>query len=152
MLTELYTVHRSELYNYCCMMCGNKSEAEDLLQESFIKAILNMELLEELGEKQRRAWLYKVARNLFYDRCRRAALEKRNPVQEEETIEEGFSNVEVGMILSSLPADLSAIFIKRYFEGYTSGEIAEEYGMSASGVRASLSRARAILRDEIREG
>ena len=74
---------------------------------------------------------------------------KTATVQEEETIEEGFSNVEVGMILSSLPADLSAIFIKRYFEGYTSGEIAEEYGMSASGVRASLSRARAILREQI---
>ena len=34
MIAELYTVYRTELLKYCCMICGNVSDAEDLLQDS----------------------------------------------------------------------------------------------------------------------
>ena len=150
MITKLYTVYRAELLKYCCMMSGNVSDAEDLLQETFRKALSNLDLLEELGEKERRAWLYKVARNLFYDACRRRAVERNYPMRPEET-DGGFSVAETAMILSALPPDLAQLFIKRYFEGYTSKELAEEYGLSPSGVRAALSRARKLLRDKLNE-
>ena len=143
-------VHRAELMKYCCMMCGNESEAEDLLHETFMKALSNLDLLEELGERERRAWLYKVARNLFYDTCRRRTVEQNNQVPVEEETDGGFSEVETAMILSSLPPDLSHLFIKRYFDGYTSKELAEEYGLSSSGVRAALSRARKLLREKLK--
>ena len=55
MIAELYTAYRTELLRYCCMICGNNSDAEVLLQETFLKALSNLELLEELGEKERRA-------------------------------------------------------------------------------------------------
>lgn len=150
MIAELYTVYRTELLRYCCMICGNVSDAEDLLQETFMKALSNLDLLEELGEKERRAWLYKVARNLFYDACRRRTVEQNNQIQAEEETDGGFSEVEVAMILSSLPPDLSQFFIKRYFDGYTSKELAVEYGLSPSGVRAALSRARKLLREKLK--
>ena len=41
--------------------------------------------------------------------------------------------------------------IKRYFDGYTSKELAEEYGLSPSGVRAALSRARKLLREKLKQ-
>ena len=151
MIAELYTVYRTELLKYCCMICGNISDAENLLQETFIKALSNLNLLEELGEKERRAWLYKVARNLFYDACRRRTLENRYRIWGEEETDGGFSEVETAIILSSLPPDLSGLFIKRYFEGYTSKELAEEYGLSPSGVRAALSRARKLLSKKMKE-
>jgi RNA polymerase sigma-70 factor (ECF subfamily) len=151
MITELYTVYRAELMKYCSMICGNTGDAEDLLQETFMKALSNLDLLEELGEKERRAWLYKVARNLFYDACRRRAVERSYCAQaEEETDDGGLSESETAMILATLPPDLSQLFIKRYFEGYTSKELAEEYGLSPSGVRAALSRARRILREKLK--
>ena len=149
MITELYTVYRPELLKYCFRICGNVSDAEDLLQETFMKALSNLDLLEELGEKERRAWLYKVARNLFYDACRRRTVEENHRMQPEEETDGGFSEIETAMVLSSLPPDLSRLFIKRYFEGYTSKELAEEYGLSPSGVRAALSRARKLLREEL---
>ena len=162
MITELYTVHRAELLKYCSMMCGNAADAEDLLQETFMKALdllqetfmkalSNLDLLEELGTKERRAWLYKVARNLFYDLCRRRAVAKEKIVATVEETDGGFSEVETAMILSMLPPDLSQIFIKRYYEGYTSRRLADEYGLSPSGVRAALSRARNILREKLKE-
>ena len=149
MITELYTVYRPELLRYCCMMCGNVSDAEDLLQESFMKALSNLNLLEELGERERRAWLYKVARNLFYDACRRRTVEKNSLMWAEEEPDGGFSEVETAMILAALPPELSRLFVRRYFEGHTSKELAEEYGLSPSGIRAALSRARKLLREKL---
>lgn len=151
MVTELYTVYRSELLKYCCTMCGNISDAEDLLQETFMKALSNLDLLEELKPKEQRAWLYKVARNLFYDLCRRRRVERNKQMHADEKTDENFSEVETAMILSTLPPDLSQLFIKRYFESYNSKRLAEEYGLSPSGVRAALSRARNILREKLKE-
>ncbi len=151
MITELYTVYRAELLKYCCMMCRNVSDAEDILQATFMKALSNSDLLEELGEKERRAWLYRVARNLFYDICRRRAVEQNSQMQTEEETDGGFSEIETAMILSSLPPDLSRLFVKRYFDGYTSKELAEEYGLSPSGIRAALSRARKLLREKMKQ-
>ena len=149
MITELYSVHRAELLSYCRAMCGDTADAEDLLQETFVRALSDQDLLEELGEKQRRAWLYKVARNLFYDACRRRTAEKSLRLTAEEETEGGFSAVDTAMILSSLPPELAAVFVKRYLQGYTSTELAEEYGLSPSGIRAMLSRARKALKAKI---
>ena len=151
MIAELYTVYRTELLNYCLMMCGNAGDAENLLQETFLRALSNLDLLEDLKEKERRAWLYKVARNLFYDQCRRIRTENAYRPDPEEYTDGGFSEVETAIILASLPPDLSQIFRKRYFEGCNSRELAEEYGLTPSGVRAALNRARKILREKLKE-
>ena len=55
MIDELYLTYRPELLKYCCMICGNVSDAEDLLQETFLRALNNLDTLEELNEKQRRS-------------------------------------------------------------------------------------------------
>ena len=151
MINELYTEYRSELLKYCCMICGNISDAEDLLQETFMRALSNLDLLEELGEKERRAWLYKVARNLFYDICRRRAVEAQHPMQTEDCTYGTFSEIDAALVLSALPPDLAQLFIKRYFDGYTSAELAEAYGLSPSGIRAALSRCRKLLKEKIKE-
>lgn len=148
MVAELYTVFGSELLNYCCMMCRNIGDAQDLLQETFLKALSYQDLLEGMETKQRRAWLYKVARNLFYDQCRRRAVEKKYSPAPDIEDDTTYSEAEVGFLLSVLPSDLSELFIKRYLEGYNSKELSELYGCSASGIRAKLSRARKILREE----
>ena len=149
MITELYTVYRDELYRYCRRMCGNERDAEDLLQETFLKALSETDLMEELGEHERRAWLYRVARNRFYDLCRRRTVEREHPPACEEETDSVFSEAETAMILSSLPPEMSRVFVRRYFEGYTSKELAEEYDMTPSGIRTMLARARRLLRDKM---
>ena len=151
MITELYAAYRAELLKYCNAMCGNLSDAEDLLQETFIKALSHLDLLEVLSEKQRRAWLYKVARNLFYDACRRRQTEKNHRLIVDEETDCGFTEVEKDILLSALPPDLADVFVKRCFEGYTSSELARIYGLSPSGIRAMLSRARKALKENLNE-
>ena len=151
MITELYTVYQQELLKYCAMICGNTGDAEDLLQETFMRALANLDVLEDLDEKQRRAWLYGVARNLFFDMCRRETVRKNHAFPSEDAADSGFSEAEAAMILSSLPPDLAQVFVKRYFLGYTSEELAEEYGLSASGIRTMLSRTRKALKEKLNE-
>ncbi len=152
MIDKLYTVYRSELLRYCYTICGNISDAEDLLQETFARALANLDILEELGENQQRSWLYKVARNIFYDHCRRENL-RRNILDllSEQTEEEDISAPETALLLAKLPPELFAVFVKRYFLGYTSKEIAQEYGLSPSGIRAMLSRARKALKELLKD-
>lgn len=151
MITKLYTVYRPELLRYCCRICGNVSDAEDLLQETFIRALSHLDLLEDLNEPKRRAWLYQVVKNLFYDNCRKQALAQSHRIPSEEETDGGFSELETAMLLSTLPPELSQLFIKRYFQGYSSKELAEEYGLSPSGVRAALSRARKLLQEKLKD-
>lgn len=151
MINELYGRHRPELLKYCCMICGSVSDAEDLLQETFLRALQNLDVLVPLDEAQRRAWLYRVARNLFYDACRRQAVAQRRTETAEDAVDDGFPAVEVALILSTLPPELSRLFIRRYFEGYTAKELAAETGLTPAGVRSALSRARALLREKLKE-
>lgn len=149
MIAEMYGAHYAELLKYCGMMCGNASDAEDLTHDVFMKAMRHSDLLAELGQRERRAWLYKTARNLFYDACRKKEVERRHPPEAEDRTDGGFSDVETALVLSCLPEELKRIFIGRHFHGLTSRELAKEYGCSPSGIRAMLARARKTLRETL---
>ena len=75
MWEALYKAHYPELLRYCAAACHDPALAEDLTQEVFLKALQNVDTFEGLGPSQRRAWLYRTARNLFVDAMRRTARE-----------------------------------------------------------------------------
>ena len=57
---ELYEEHFRELVAYGSRMCESRELAQDLAQETFIKAQMNGETLESLPPNKRRAWLYRT--------------------------------------------------------------------------------------------
>lgn len=63
LLRQLYQKYQKEIYLYLYSLCKNRELAEDLLQETFLKAILS--LSDE--HTNMRAWLYMVARNLYFN-------------------------------------------------------------------------------------
>ena len=62
-LLKLYSLYQKELYLYLYSFCGDRHLAEDLLHETFLKALLAL----PDGHTNMRAWLYMVARNLYYN-------------------------------------------------------------------------------------
>lgn len=66
-LLKLYKAYQKEVYLYLYSLCGDKDLAEDLTQETFMKAILS--LSDE--HSNMRAWLYMVARNLYFNHRKR---------------------------------------------------------------------------------
>lgn len=154
MVEALYRLHRQALYGYCLSMTESGAWAEDLCQEVFVRAMEHYEELAELQEKQRRAWLYKTARNLFIDQVRRQAREQNKaPVllEPEEYEEQGFSNTEVWELLGALPPLHRELCLKRYVQGYNARELGEMYGEPPSTIRSKLKEARNILKQQLKE-
>ena len=63
---ELYEDHYKELVAYGKRMSGSKELAEDLVQETFVKALMNTEVVEDLSPSKQRAWLFRTFKNLFF--------------------------------------------------------------------------------------
>jgi len=154
LIEELYEKLGKEIFGYCCGLSGGDPElAGDIMQDTFIRAMTNMDVLENLDPKQRRAWLYKTAKNIFIDRVRRAASEQQklhyfNP---EELDENTFDDIEAQQILLLLPPELRTLFRMRYIDGYNSSELGEIFNLSPSTVRAKLSAAKKLLKAKLLE-
>lgn len=144
MIEELYTIHFQELLAYIVSACRNREEAEDIVQECFASAMANLDVLEELSRKQRRAWLYKCSKNIMIDRIRK---KKSKPeINPQESTNDDLSIFSVNELLTKLPSDEATIFSMRYFYGYNSTEIGKKLSLPPGTVRSKLSSARSKLR------
>lgn len=148
---DLYTKFYKELRTYCAAMTKNRSSAEDLLQETWLKAFTHWEDVEDMSTGQCRAWLYKTARNLYIDQVRK---QSREMPAEEETLalasfEEDLSKAAVAQLIARLPAEEKSLFTMRYFEGYNSRELGELFALPPATVRSRLASAKRRLRDWI---
>ncbi len=122
-------------------MTQERFAAEDLVQETLLRAIQNIDILEGLSERQRRSWLNKTAKNIYIDTLRKNS---RLTVMPENLAapETDFSDLEIYEFLARLPPDEKTVFTLRYIEGYTSREIGEILGIPSSTARSRLMSAR----------
>lgn len=149
MWEEIYQRHYQELLKYCLGACRDRELSEDLVQETFLKALQNADTFEDLGPSQRRAWLFRTMKNLIYDRYRRAVLESQYLQTLDEdagVLDPGIQKVENEMVLQKLSPEDRALFTLRYIEGCNASEIAEMLGIPSGTVRARLSRCRKYLK------
>lgn len=149
MIEQLYTAYRAEILKYCVSLSKNYALAEDITQETFLRALGNVDTLEGLELAQRRAWLYRTARNIFIDKIRQ---EKRRVDEEEERIfEEDYSKVIVEQICRCLTDEEKTIFFLRHMEGYNATELGEMLDIPASTIRAKLATIRKKLAKEYKD-
>ena len=151
-LKQLYQKYRKEIYLYIYSLCKNKSLAEDLLQETFLKAMLSL----PDDHTNMRAWLYLVARNLFFNDYHRkkenVPLEKVENLQGEGTQEvlEGILKEEKNRILylamNKLEQRKREILLMQYFGGLSQKEIAAILKITPENVRVLSYRAKRELR------
>ena len=103
MVEELYTTFRKDLLRYCTAM--TQAGAEDLVQETFLRAMAHLDELEDMGRSRQRSWLYKTARNLYIDQMRkqsREVLGGEEPLMAA-SFEEDFSIPAVAQLVGFLP-------------------------------------------------
>jgi RNA polymerase sigma-70 factor (ECF subfamily) len=152
MIEELYDSYFEELLKWCTMMTREKEQAEDLVQEGFLRAMDNEEVLSGLSKKQQRSWLYRTIRHLYIDKIRHSAYETVTETFSEEgsTMEE----LEVLLykeLLLELPEEERLMFVMRYLEGYNSKELGEFWGLSPGTIRSKLFWARNRLKKALME-
>ncbi len=156
-LEQLYKHYSKPLYYFLWKLSGSAHAAEDLTQETFVRATISLYTYE--GEEAR-AWLFKVARNLYIDewrkRKRRQAIPLLNLLRTdedfvspyglpEETVlaEEQLSDIKE--LLGFLPEHYRTILYLREAENFSYAEIETTMELSADQVKVTLHRARKKL-------
>lgn len=148
MIEELYQRYYRELTAWCRGMTQSESLAEDLVQEAFLRALINIEVLETLRENQRRAWLYRTVKNLYLDRVRHSAYETtKETVPEQTEIRDVYAEIDYGQLLEQLPGEEGVLFAMRYLQGYNSRELGRMFDLPEGTVRSKLFSARKHLRE-----
>ena len=149
MWEELYKQHYQELLRKAVCICRNSAQAEDAVQETFLRALQNVSVVEDLGPSQRRAWLFRALKNLLTDGFRRNTLEDQYtqelPPEAAMEQEPGFEDIENELFLSRLPPEEQLVFRLRFLEGYPGEEISVMLNLPAGTVRSRLSRSRKKL-------
>jgi RNA polymerase sigma-70 factor (ECF subfamily) len=150
-LTDLYEEYEAPLRSYAARLARDRDRADDLVQETFLRAMNHVDLLALLEPHQRRAWLYRTLKNLFLDqedaRYRQEALVERLAW---DVPAAGYRPHET---ISPNPFDLvpehyRELFKMRYVWGMNSTEIAEQLGVPAATVRSRLHLALVKLRSQ----
>jgi len=155
--------HMDVLYNFALRMTNNPADAEDLLQETFLKAYRFWESYEQ-GTNVR-AWLFRILKNSYINRYRKetrepetvdydegktayamlrtAALDPDNP---QEAMFGNLLDDDVAGAIAVLPDEFRTVLILCDIEGLTYEETAEFVDIPLGTVRSRLHRARKVLR------
>lgn len=149
MIEQLYMDYYEQILRYLVSLSKNYALAEDITQETFLRAMANVNILEELETQKCRAWLYRTAKNIFIDKVRRE--KKEAEAEEEGVFEEDFSIVMVEQLCNYLTDEEKAMFWLRYMEGYNATELGEIFNMPPSTIRAKLASAKRKLAEQYRK-
>ncbi len=152
-LDDLYRRHAPEIFRYTFAVLGNRADAEDVTQATFVNALRAL----ERGEQPRKPanWLLAISHNLMRQRFRQ---ERARPAQVElegdlpQPLQPDDETPSVGELVSALgripPSQREAI-VMREFEGRSYAEIAEILGVTTSALETLLFRARRSLAGEL---
>lgn len=158
--------HADLLYNYALRMTNNAADADDLVQETFLKAFRFWDKYEK--GTNIRAWLFRIMKNSYINRYRREAKEPDtvdydeiqnfyNTIRDEaaeanDLQESAFGNLlddDIATAIAALPEDFRTVVILCDIEGLTYEEIAEFLDCPLGTVRSRLHRGRSLLRTRL---
>ena len=154
----LYEIHLRRIYRFLFFQINDEQEAEDLTEQTFIKAWEKLKSFRIKKGGTFSAWLFKIAKNLMLDFFRKKRDVSLLDVPEPKT----FDNVEEKIYLDEksrqlkraidkLPITLRQAVILRYFEELPYEQIAKALGKRKGAVRVIVFRALKALRKELQE-
>lgn len=154
-IDELYENYEQHLLRFAISLTGNRDEADDLVQETFLKAMGNMALLGTLSRPQVKSWLFKVLKNCLIDKKRKEKFEVLSEPEEDEDIfsleDEVGSRLMAQQALSLLTEKSRDILYKKYILNMNSSEIASALKIPASTVRWHIHTALNLLKNKYKK-
>jgi len=158
--------HMDALHNFALRLTGDEDDANDLLQETYLRAFRFFDKFEK--GTNCKAWLFRIMKNSFINAYQK---KKKTPVQlDYEEVEKYYENVkpsnpddahltsdtfesllddEVSQAIAKLPEDFRTVIILTDIEGFTYEEVAEFVDCPIGTVRSRLHRARKMLYTEL---
>jgi len=160
--------HMDALYNFALRMTGDEDDADDLVQETYLKAFRFFDKFEK--GTNCKAWLFRIMKNSFINDYRKNTKEPNKVDYEDiqnfyETIKsdeveskhyelDAFSNLlddDISNAITELPEDFRTVIILSDIEGFSYEEIADFVDIPVGTVRSRLHRARKMLYTQLYE-
>ncbi len=153
---SLVSGEQERLRRFLLALClGNKAEADDIAQETFLKAYLSSVGYQDKGRFA--AWLYRIAHNTFLDH-RKAdrpseTIDERLQVADDNAAsDDTFKYQELYAALAAIPPHERTAILLFYMQGYSAKEIAVITESTTDAVKMRLSRGREHLKDKLNDG
>jgi RNA polymerase sigma-70 factor (ECF subfamily) len=142
--------YQKPLFAYLAGRMGNALEAEEAAQESFVRAFLSLKKLRK--PESFYAWLLGIAGRVAKEQFRSSAKHQRDR-EAAETMMEDAADLQkeypLEEAMAALPESYRQVILLRYYEGLSCQEVATRLDMPLGTVTKTLSRAYALLRQEI---
>ena len=155
MQEELYKRFSGKMYAVCLRYANNADDAQDLLQEGFIKVYRNLHRFRAEGSFE--GWIRRVFVNSSIEHFRKKALQlSKVSDKEENTIEDTDSSAldkmaekDIVRLIQELSPGYRTVFNLYVVEGYSHREIGDMLGISEGTSKSQLARARSILQKRV---
>lgn len=146
-LEDIFRAHQREIFMYLYRTLGNRQLAEDLAQETFLRACSSA--LRFRGESSPRTWLFVIARRTLADHFRRRAPEVllAEPADEAAIVPDHAQRLAVEEALATLPLLLREAVVLCDVLGFAPAEAAELAAVTPNAFRVRLHRARTMFRE-----
>lgn len=154
MQKAMYDKYAGKMYAVCLRYMGNADDAQDILQEGFIKIFKNLERFR--GEGSFEGWVRRIFVNTAIEQIRKKKTDL-SLTEKEESIElksvsaiENINEKDLLRIIKDLSPGYRSVFNLYVVEGYSHKEIGELLGISEGTSKSQLARARMILQEKIK--
>lgn len=164
---EIVEIYKNSVYQLCYRMLGNRHEAEDVAQEAFIRAYVNIKSFNQ--DLKFSTWLFRIATNLCIDRMRKkkpdyyldaevagtegltmyAQIPSNTPLPEKE-VESLELHETVQQEILKLPEKYRSAIVLKYIEELSLNEISEILDLPLGTVKTRIHRGREALRQQLR--
>lgn len=148
-IADLFEEYKQRLHRYATSLTQDTDRADDLVQEAFIQAMANLELLNRLNKHQQQAWLYRVLKNRFIDQQRKHQRFNQMLEQLSQSVSTNVYpvvNETFYGIFDLIPDRYRDLIEKRYVFGMNSTEIGQVLGLPPATIRSRLRLAISWLR------
>ncbi|HYM80769.1 MAG TPA: RNA polymerase sigma factor [Candidatus Limnocylindria bacterium] len=142
---DTYEPFRPDLYRYCRYLARSPWDAEDLVQDAMARAFVTLGCLFKDPPDNPRAWLFRVAANLWIDRIRRSREVSGDLPDTAAPVEPRADRDAASTLIGRLaPQERVAVVLKDVFD-FSLNEIAEALSTTVGAVKAALHRGRGKL-------
>lgn len=163
---ELVDLYKDKMYHLAYRMLGQSQEAEDVVQETFLRVYTNLDRYDE--NQKFSTWIYRIATNLCIDRLRKRrisySLDAEMPEGEgadwysllpsdqatpEKEIVLSETQQQIRKAIDSLPEKYKSVVILRYLQDMSLQEIGDVLNMPVTTVKTRVHRGREFLRKKL---
>lgn len=152
---EVYSAYFKDVYKYVLSLSKNESIAEDITQETFFKALKNIDSFK--GNCKMRVWLCQIAKNSYFSYLKKT---QNNFVRVEDIVDvsdvdfeqilfDDESAFEIHKLLHNLEEPFKEVFTLRFLGDLSFIKIAELFGKTESWARVTYHRARIKIKEKL---